>query len=84
MRLSFCLISVILVNILAGSSAIANGLCPYDEQGPLGCPEGTVWNAKIEVCLQNLSWLARRAILAKTFTHLSLRGYLIDNSCVLS
>lgn len=51
MRFPFRLISVLVVSILAGSSAIANGLCPYDDQGPLGCPEGTVWHAKLEVCL---------------------------------
>lgn len=36
---------------LAASNAIANGMCPFDEQGPLGCPEGTVWYAEFEVCL---------------------------------
>jgi hypothetical protein len=35
----------------AATSAQANGLCPFDEQGPLGCPEGTIWYAEYEVCL---------------------------------
>lgn len=51
MRLSFRLIGVLLVGMCAGTAAFANGLCPYDDQGPLGCPEGTVWHAKLEVCL---------------------------------
>ena len=41
----------VLAAFLSASSASANGLCPFDEQGPLGCPEGTVWYAQIEVCL---------------------------------
>lgn len=51
MRLSFRLIGVLLVGMCAGTAALANGLCPYDDQGPLGCPDGTVWHAKLEVCL---------------------------------
>jgi hypothetical protein len=36
---------------IVATTAHANGLCPYYEQGPLGCPEGTVWYAEYEVCL---------------------------------
>ncbi len=43
------LISVALV--FAATAAHANGLCPYVEQGPLGCPEGTVWHTEYEVCV---------------------------------
>lgn len=51
MRLSFRLIGMVVAAALSSSAAIANGLCPYDAQGPLGCPEGTVWHAELEVCL---------------------------------
>jgi len=37
--------------LVLATKAQANGLCPFDEQGPLGCPEGTVWYAEYEVCL---------------------------------
>ena len=45
--LGLALVSVIFVT----SNASANGMCPFDEQGPLGCPKGTVWYAEFEVCL---------------------------------
>jgi hypothetical protein len=37
--------------VFAATTAHANGLCPYDEQGPLGCPDGTVWHTDYEVCV---------------------------------
>jgi len=51
MRLSLRLIGVLVVSVLIGSAAVANGLCPFDDQGPLGCPDGTIWYATLEVCL---------------------------------
>ncbi len=30
---------------------LGNGMCPYDDQGPLGCPYGTEWRAELGVCL---------------------------------
>jgi hypothetical protein len=36
---------------LTGALAHANGLCPYDDQGAFGCPEGTVWNTEYDVCI---------------------------------
>jgi len=41
----------VFVMSLGSSAALANGLCPYDDQGPLGCPEGTIWYENLEVCL---------------------------------
>jgi hypothetical protein len=44
--------ALILVALVFGATtAHANGLCPYDEQGPLGCPDGTVWHTEYEVCV---------------------------------
>ena len=57
MRFSFRLIGVLVVSMFACTAAFANGLCPYDDQGPLGCPEGTVWNAKLEVCLPSSEFI---------------------------
>lgn len=44
--------AVICLSVIgAGGAVQANGMCPYDDQGPLGCPPGTVWVARLEVCL---------------------------------
>lgn len=48
-RLKTCLTALAL--FLAGTNAFADGLCPYDEQGAFGCPEGTVWSTEYQVCI---------------------------------